>query len=144
MNKELIFYEELNKTKRMIYSDSLWCFKDILDGIIDAEIEDKFEDTLEISEDILYSNRYEIEIFTSELKILTRIFELFLDKLEYIIDNNIDGIYSKDDEDILTITLEIAKNISTFCTKNIIDDNEEFSKKLYQEIIDFNRKYEEL
>ena len=123
-----ISLNQLLNVKKSIYSDSFWCFKDILEGIIEINVEDEFTETIpdldsytlkvstsfdEINNSFFYGGYNVIsyiEEFTKQLKISKKIFNLFLDKLEVIIENS-DGNYSVSDEKVLTIMLEMAEKI---------------------------------
>jgi len=162
-----IALNQLLNVKKSIYSDSFWCFKDILEGIIEINVEDEFTETIEevdiyslkvfkslndLNDDVDididaflmygYSVTEEVksylEEFTKQLKISKRIFNLFLDKLEVIIENS-NGNYSKSDEEVLTIMLELAEKITKYCY-----EDGESAKELLEDITTFNKKYEEI
>ena len=139
-----IIYDELIRVKSMIYSNSLWCLKDILEGIVDIEVEETFKENSILSDDFLIQNIEKVKIFILSLRTSQGILEFFLDKLEFIIENNKDNNYSEEDEKILTMILDISENITTFCQSEIMDEHQEFSVQLLEDISKFNEKYEEL
>ncbi|SFV71268.1 hypothetical protein MNB_SV-13-42 [hydrothermal vent metagenome] len=115
-----------------------------MEGIVDIEVEETFKENSILSDDFLIQNIEKVKIFILSLRTSQGILEFFLDKLEFIIENNKDNNYSEEDEKILTMILDISENITTFCQSEIMDEHQEFSVQLLEDISKFNEKYEEL